>query len=224
MAKILVIEDDASMLDTLRALLKAERHSVDCVESADEAMEYIRAYEYDVLIVDWEMPGMTGVEFVDKFRAKGGQAPVIMLTAKSAVDDRVTGLDSGADYYLTKPFERKALLAFIRASLRRSPEPESDTIHFGNLQFKPASSDVLCGERTITLSQKEALVLKLFLEHTDRIITHKELEIAGWSGEDVSSGAIRVFLTGLREKLQAIGANMKILSVRGYGYRIEPGS
>ncbi|MBX9696020.1 MAG: response regulator transcription factor, partial [Cyanobacteria bacterium] len=172
----------------------------------------------------WEMPEMSGIQFIEKFRARGKKAPVIMLTGKSATDDKISGLDCGADYYLTKPFERKGLLAFIRASLRRSPEPESGSVHFGNLEFKPVSSEAICDGHSVTLSSKEAVVLKLFIDHSDRLITHKELEVAGWSGSDVSSGTIRTFLTGLREKLQSIGANTKISSVRGYGYRIESNS
>ncbi len=221
MAKILIIEDDLDTLESLKALLKSERHSVDCVVSADEAIEYVRTYQYDVFIVDWEMPGMTGLEFIRRYREKGGSTPVIMLTGKSATDEKVSGLDSGADYYLTKPFEGKALLSFIRASLRRSPEIESEVVKIGNLQFLPSSCEALCEGKSVTLSQKEAAVLKLFLQNPERIITHQELEHAGWSGSDVSSGTVRVFLTALREKLQSIGADTKILSVRGYGYRVE---
>lgn len=221
MAKILVVEDDQSTLDALKQLLTSERHSVDCVESADRAIDFVRTYQYDLFIVDWEMPGMTGIEFVRKFRDNGGAAPIIMLTGKSATDEKVSGLDSGADYYLTKPFDSKALLSFIRAGLRRSPQIVSDVIAFGNLQLKPSSAEVVCEGQSVTLSNKEAAVLKLFMQHSDRIISHQEIESAGWSGSTVSPGTLRTFLTSLREKLQSIGATIKILNVRGYGYRIE---
>lgn len=220
MAKILIIEDDLDTLESLKVLLKAERHSVDCVTSADEAIDFVRTYQYDVFIVDWEMPGMTGLEFIRRYREKGGSTPVIMLTGKSATDEKVLGLDSGADYYLTKPFEGKALLSFVRASMRRSPEIESEIIKLGNLQLRPSSCESSCEGRSVALSQKEAAVLRLFMQNPERIITHQEIEHAGWSGSDVSSGTVRVFLTALREKLQSIGADTKILSVRGYGYRV----
>ncbi len=221
MAKILIVEDDPETLETLKSFLSAERHSVDSAPRADEAMDFVLTYEYDVLIVDWEMPGMTGIDFIQKFRANGGNTPVIMLTGKSATDEKISGLDSGADYYLTKPFEGKALLSFIRASMRRAPEIAPDTIVVGNVHLQPTSSEVTCDGRSVTLSIKESAVLKLLMLNKDRIVSHEELQRAGWSEQEVPSGTIRVFLTALREKLQKIGATTKILSVRGYGYRIE---
>lgn len=221
MAKILIVEDDPETLETLKSFLSGERHSVDSVPRAHEALDFVQIYEYDVLIVDWEMPGMTGIEFIEKFRANGGNTPVIMLTGKSATDEKISGLDSGADYYLTKPFEGKALLSFIRASMRRAPELAVDMIVVGNLQLHPSAAEVSCNGNSVTLSNKEAAVLRLLMNNPDRIVSHEELQRAGWSDTDVPSGTIRVFLTALREKLQSIGATTKILSVRGYGYRIE---
>jgi len=220
-AKILIVEDDPATLEALKSFLSAERHSVDSAPRAAEAIDFIRTYEYDVLIVDWEMPGMTGIEFIEKFRANGGNTPVIMLTGKSATDEKISGLESGADYYLTKPFEGKALLSFIRASMRRVAEITVDMIVVGNLELHPSSAEVTCDGKSVTLSNKEAAVLRLLMKNPERIVSHEELKRAGWADADVPSGTIRVFLTALREKLQSIGATNKILSLRGFGYRIE---
>ena len=221
MAKILIVEDDPDTLDTIKNFLSAERHSVDTAPSADDAIQFVRTYEYDLLIVDWEMPGMSGVDFIKQFRAGGGNTPAIMLTGKSATDEKVHGLDSGADYYLTKPFEGKALLSFIRAGMRRVPEIKTDVVTAGGLELRPSSAEIFFNGHSASLSNKEVSVLKLLMENPDRIISHEELQNVGWSGSDVSSGTIRVFLTALREKLQLLGSSMKILSVRGYGYRLE---
>lgn len=210
------------MLEGLRRLLQAERHSVDCVSTADDGMRFLETYEYDALVVDWEMPGMSGVELIRRYRAGGGNAPVLMLTGKSATSEKVTGLDSGADYYLTKPFDAPVLLSFLRASLRRSPEIQQSSYSVAGLELREASSEACFARQCVNLTAKEVAVLKLLIQHQDRIISHEELKSHGWPGEgDVSGGSIRVFLTALREKLQSVGAPVRILSVRGYGYRLE---
>jgi two-component system, OmpR family, manganese sensing response regulator len=217
MAKILVIEDNIETLEALRNVLQSERHSVDCVPSAIEALDFIKTYQYDVLVVDWEMPGMSGIELIKTYRSAGGSAPILMLTGKTATPDKVSGLDSGADYYLTKPLVGAELLSFIRASMRRTLAGESSIFRYGNLELNPDSATVVCD------NSKEISVLKLLIEHSQRIVTHDELKQAGWPNtDDVPAGTIRVFLTSLREKLQGVGADIRILSVRGYGYRIAP--
>jgi two-component system, OmpR family, manganese sensing response regulator len=222
MAKILVIEDNIETLDALRNVLQSERHSVDCVPSANEALDFIKTYQYDVLVVDWEMPGMSGIELIRTYRANGGKSPVLMLTGKTGTPDKISGLDSGADYYLTKPLVGAELLSFIRASLRRAPADEVNVLRFGDIELNPDSALVNCAGKSISLSVKEIAVLKLLIEHSKRIVTHEELKQAGWPDEDeVPAGTVRVFLTSLREKLQGLGAEIRILSVRGYGYRLD---
>lgn len=223
MAKILIIEDHPETRESLRSLLVSDRHVVDAVDCADEGMEYLRSYQYDALIVDWEMPGMTGLEFVRHYRVNGGKAPVLMLTGKSTTPDKVSGLDSGADYYLTKPFVGKELLGYLRASLRRTDAfGAAEAVTFKNVELRIDGAECRVGERSVSLSAKESAVLRLLMVNPSRIISHDEVRLAGWPGEpDVSAGTIRVFLTGLRDKLQELQAELRILSVRGYGYRVE---
>ena len=222
MAKILLVEDNPETLEALKDILQTERYTVDCVPTGNEALDFLEIYQYDVLIVDWEMPGITGVELVKTYRDRGGKTPVIMLTAKSATPDKISGLDSGADQYLTKPIERDELLGFIRASLRRIPVTEPICLRFANLELNLTSAKASCGSCEFTLSAKEISILQTLIENCRRIVTHEELRGAGW-GEtpDVPEGTVRVFLSTLREKLQGLGARLKIVSVRGFGYRLE---
>lgn len=221
MAKILVVEDSLETLGALKSLLQSERHTVDCVPSADEALAFIEMYQYEVLIVDWEMPGMTGIELIQKYRSIGGVAPVLMLTGKASTPDKISGLDCGADYYLTKPFDGAELLGFVRASLRRAPLGDAEVIKFADLELNPSAAQVVCGTLSLQLSAKELAVLQVLMANITRIVSHEELRGAGWPDEpSIPSGTVRVFLSALREKVQGIGAKVRILSVRGYGYRL----
>ncbi|MBX9690367.1 MAG: response regulator transcription factor [Candidatus Obscuribacterales bacterium] len=222
MAKILIVDDNDETRAAIKDLLLQERHNADEVSTAIEAWDFIETYDYDLLIFDWEMPKMSGVELLQKYRASGGKTPVIMLTGRNSTPDKISGLDFGADNYVTKPFESEVLLSLIRATLRRSPEPELKTIKCGDLDLNPESSQVSCGSNTATLSSKEAVVLRLLLENSQRLISHEEIKACGWSdAPDTASGTIRVFLTGLREKLTKLGSKLQILNVRGYGYQIK---
>ncbi len=224
MAKILAVDDNSDILDCVKDVLKSERHSVDVALSADEAWQFIQTYEYDLFIFDWEMPLLSGVELLRKYRASGGKTPVVMLTAKDTVMDKIEGLDSGADNYLTKPFDSDELLGFVRAMLRRHPDAaqSSVSLRYGDLELKEASNQVICGSKSSTLSGKELLVLKLLIENSNRLIGHEELRSVAWpDSPETSSGTVRVFLTALRDKLKSIGSEAKILSVRGYGYQIS---
>lgn len=222
MAKILIVEDNVETMEAIRSILETERHVPDCTSSAEDGWDFIKTYEFDLMIFDWEMPGMSGVELLRKFRATGGKTPVIMLTGRSATPDKISGLDSGADAYLTKPFEREVLLSMIRAILRRSPAEESDSITFADLKLTPASSEVSCKDKSADLSAKEVAALRLLMENAGRIITHEELRAAAWpDSADVSSNTVRVFLSSIREKLSSIGSTIQILSIRGYGYQLK---
>lgn len=222
MAKILVVDDNQEIREIIRDLLLIERHSVDCTQSAAEAWEFIKTYEYDVFIFDWEMPEMSGIELLQKYRKTGGQTPVVMLTGRNTTPDKITGLDLGADIYLTKPIDHVELLGFIRAILRRTPQEKKDLLICGDLELSTASSAVSCAGKSIQLSSREVAVLNVLLSNADRLVAHEELKSAAWSDStDTSAGAIRVFLTSLRDKLSSIGSKIQILNVRGYGYQIK---
>ena len=222
MAKILLIEDDDETRHAVKSILELERHTLDCASSAEEGSDFIKTYLYDLFIFDWEMPGMSGVELLRKYRSGGGKTPVVMLTGRYTVPDKISGLDSGADNYLTKPFEADVLLSVVRSILRRTPVVETERILFAGLDLKPASSAVFCGDKSAELSNKELVVLTLLLENTERIVSHDELKACAWvDNPDVSSGAVRVFLSSLREKLTNIGSNIQIVSIKGYGYQLK---
>lgn len=222
MAKVLIVDDDKDTRELVRDILLQERHGVDCCSSADEAWDFIKTYNYDVLIFDWEMPGMTGPELLQKYRQSGGATPVIMLTARTSSPDKVKGFDSGADRYLTKPIDHLELNGFIRAVLRRAPIDEPTSISCGDLELSAQSSTVSCNGNSVQLSKRESDVLALLLSNHQRIIAHEELRAIAWTDSvDISSSTVRVFLTSLREKLSSIGSRIQILNVRGYGYQIK---
>lgn len=221
MVKILVIEDNARMLQAIRDVLASEHHTVDCVNNAKDAMHLLSSFTYDVMIVDWEMPDMSGVEFIKDFRSGGGNTPVLMLTGRSATSDKVFGLDCGADYYLTKPLDSMELLGFVRASLRRTPQPTEQSLQFLDLELQVGSATVRRADQEIKLTAKELAVLKFLLENAQRIVTYDQLNNAGWPEDpEPQINKMRVFLTALREKLQSVGSKLRIMSVRGVGYRI----
>ena len=165
---------------------------------------------------------MSGVDLLKKYRAGGGTTPVIMLTGKTDTPDKIAGLDSGADNYLTKPFGSEELLAHVRATLRRTPDPVVRTVNFGDLCLDEASSTVRCGDKSSTLSSRELMVLKILMDNKNSIVSHDQLRVRAWpDSPDLAPNTMRVFLTGLRDKLASIGSNSKILSARGYGYQIK---
>ena len=222
MAKILVVDDNQDTLEVIKDLLQAERHTVDCSQSAVAAWDFIKTYTYDVFVFDWEMPEMSGTELLQKYRSSGGQTPVLMLTGRDATRDKITGLDSGADAYLTKPIDPEELLGFIRALLRRTPQGKTDLKVCGDLELSVCASSVTCGGKTAPLSARELAVLDVLLGNANRLISHDELKAVAWSDSpEISSGAVRVFLTGLRDKLNSIGSRIQILNVRGYGYQVR---
>jgi two-component system, OmpR family, response regulator ArlR len=221
-AKILVVEDDAETIEAIRSVLEHERHAVDCANSADLGWDFARMYEYDLMIFDWEMPGMTGVELLRKLRAAGSTTPVVMLTGRSGTSNIVSGLDSGADNYLTKPFDGDVLLSVVRANLRRKPQSEVSGIKCEDLELFPDAASVSCGGKQCSLTNREVVALKLLFENASRIITHDELRLTVYPDNiDISPTALRMFLSNLREKLSSIGSRIQLINVRGYGYQLR---
>ena len=222
MAKILLVEDNEENRSAIKTILESERHILDCASSADEGWGFIKTYTYDLMIFDWEMPGMSGVELLNKYRSEGGRCSVIMLTGRDSTPDKLTGLDSGADNYLTKPFEGEILLSVVRATLRRTPTENPKDVSFADIIIRPLSSSVQCAGKEIALSAKELAVLVLLAQNSDRIVSQDELKAAAWNdGSNPTPGAIRVFLSSLREKLNSIGSMIQILSIKGYGYQAK---
>ena len=216
--RLLIIEDDEVLGDGMRAVLAQQGFDVDWLQDGLAGDSALREEGYDLVILDLNLPGLSGPEVLQRLRAAGGTIPVLVLTARSEVSDRVSALDGGADDYLVKPFDVDELCARIRALHRRSLGQVSTRLCIGELTLDTMARNVLVGERSVTLSSREFEVLQLLMENVGRVLSRRRLEEAvyGWSNE-VESNAVEVHIHHLRKKL---GTN-PIRTVRGVGYIIE---
>ena len=232
--RILVVEDDAAVRDSLARTLRFEGHQVDIAEDGLEALDAVKAAEPDAMILDVSMPRLDGLHTCRLLRADGVILPILMLTARDSVGDRVAGLDAGADDYLVKPFALQELLARLRALLRRSvlttppaaPSPvEGEWLTFADVRLHPATREVWRGDRPLRLTRTEFAILEAFLSHPRQVLTRAALFEQVWGydfGE--SSNSIHVYLGYLRRKLEADGESRLLHTVRGVGFvlREEP--
>lgn len=219
--KILVIEDERLLADSLKILLESKGFDVEVAYDGESGSEYAQLGIYDLLILDVMMPKMNGYELARQVRAKRCAVPILMLTAKSDVLDRVEGLNAGADYYLTKPFDTRELLACINALLRRQGE-EVDVMTFGNTTLDLTACTLVCGGERVRLSAKEFDVMRLLMQTKDRNIP-KEVLLARVWGYDSNAveNHVEVYVGFLRKKLSSIGSDLRIEAVRRLGYHLE---
>ena len=219
--KILIIEDEVMLANSLKALLEGKGFSVEAVYDGESGAEYAELGVYDLLILDVMMPKLNGIEVARRVRAKRCTTPILMLTAKSDLEDRISGLNAGADYYLTKPFDSRELLACINALLRRQGN-QIDELCFGNTALDLGSGMLICGEKRVRLSAKEFDVMRFLLQAQDRNIS-KEVILARVWGYDSNAveNHVEVYVGFLRKKLASIGSNIKIVSIRRLGYHLE---
>jgi len=209
---------------SLHRALNLERYDVDLAEDGREALELIAAARYDAVVLDVSMPTLDGLEACRRLRAAGDRTPVLMLTARDAVDDRVAGLDAGADDYLVKPFALRELKARLRALLRRVDGP-TDELRFGDLRLEPATRDVWRGERRLELSRTEYGLLELFLRHPRQVLERSTVFEQVWGYDfGATSNVLGVYMGYLRRKTEAAGEPRLLHTVRGVGYilREEP--
>ena len=222
MAKILVVEDDKDTLATLALLLRADHHTVDEVAEGGAAEGYMQRFVYDLIVLDWELPGISGVDLLKGLRLRGARVPVLMLTGRSMTVDKVAGLDSGADGYLTKPFDADVLRAAVRALLRRTPESERQLLSFKDLQLVLDQCLLKCGEKSAVLSSTEFEVARLLFENQTRILSPLEFSAKIWGESSESVGSnIRTRLSRLRDKIGEVGSTVRIVGVKGFGYRLD---
>ena len=219
--KILIIEDEKLLADSLKVLLGAKGFTVDAVYDGETGAGYAELGIYDLLILDVMMPGMDGYQVARQVRAKRFGTPILMLTAKSDILDRVEGLNAGADYYLTKPFDTRELLACINALLRRQGE-QVDTLCYGNTTLDLAAGTLSSGKERVRLSAREFDVMRLLMQTQDRNIP-KEVLLARVWGYDSNAveNHVEVYVGFLRKKLRSIGSNLRIAAVRRLGYHLE---
>jgi DNA-binding response OmpR family regulator len=219
--KILLIEDEKLLADSLKTLLTAKGFQVEVVYDGESGAEYAELGIYDLLILDVMMPGLNGYQVARRVRAKRCAVPILMLTAKSDLMDRIEGLNAGADYYLTKPFDTRELLACINALLRRQGG-QVDTLRFGNTELDLGTSILHCGENSVRLSAREFDVMRALLQAGDRI-TSKEMLLARVWGYDSNAvdNHVEVYIAFLRRKLISIGSDVTIETQRRMGYYLE---
>ena len=219
--KILIIEDEKLLADSLKALLEKKGFDVECVYDGESGAEYAETVVYDLLILDVMMPKMDGFEVARSVRAKRCGTPILMLTARSGLEDRIRGLNAGADYYLTKPFDTRELLACVNALLRRQGG-QVDELSLGNTALDLSSCTLICGENSVRLSAKEFDIMRFLLQSKDAVLS-KEVILAKVWGYDSNAveNHVEVYVGFLRKKLAAIGSNVRIEAVRRLGYRLE---
>ena len=219
--KLLLAEDERELSGAVVRVLKHNNYTVDAVYDGAEALEYLTYGEYDGVILDIMMPKADGLTVLRTIRAQGNNVPVILLTAKSEVDDRVEGLDAGADDYLSKPFAMKELLARIRAMTRRKNDVIS-TYTVGNLTLNPKQFTISADKGEIRLSGKEFQMMEMLVKKGNVLIsTEKFMESVWGYDSEAEINGVWVYISSLRKKLQSIGANVNIKAVRGLGYRLE---
>lgn len=220
--KLLLAEDEPAMAEAVTDILEYHRYQVDVVYDGKEALDYIHAGGYDGIIMDIMMPGMTGLEVLTQIRREGYRTPVLLLTAKSQIEDRIEGLDAGADDYLPKPFAMGELLARIRAMLRRREEYQPDVREFGDLVLDSGSSELRCGDRKVTLPKVEYQMMEvLMLNHGIYLSSEDLLEKVWGYDTDADIGAVWVYISYLRKRIAAVGSGVRITAKRNIGYTLS---
>lgn len=219
--KILVVEDEVLLADSIKSLLERKGFEVECVYDGESGKEYAETGVYDLLILDVMMPRMDGCQVARRVRADRCGTPILMLTARSGLEDRIEGLNAGADYYLTKPFDSRELLACVNALLRRQGAEVNELV-LGNTSLDLSSCMLLCGERSVRLSAKEFDVMRFFLQSKNSVLS-KEMILARVWGFDSNAveNHVEVYVGFLRKKLQKIGSNVRIEAIRRLGYHLE---
>jgi DNA-binding response OmpR family regulator len=221
--RILLVEDDPEQLEPLQGVLSEAGYIVDGVEDGEIAQWLLSSKEYDLLILDWMLPTISGLSLCRQYRQAGKTAPVLMLTAKDTTPDKVTGLDAGADDYLVKPADLVELLARVRALARRSPLWQGEILSLVDLQLHLTTLTLERGDASVELSPREAQLLEYLMRHPNQVLTRNQIEEALWEwGMEPESNALTVLVRKLRHRLQLVGAEDWIKTVYGMGYSLKP--
>jgi two-component system response regulator MprA len=221
--KILVVDDERAVRESLRRALELEGYEIELAEDGAQALERLAAEaEPDAMVLDILMPGVDGLEVSRTLRRKGSKLPILMLTARTQVEDRVEGLDAGADDYLTKPFALEELLARVRALLRRTSDGSGETLHFADLELDPGTREVTRGGERIELTRTEFSLLELFLLNPRQVLTRSLIFERVWGYDfGFASNSLDVYIGYLRRKTEAGGKPRLIHTVRGVGYALR---
>ena len=223
--RVLIVEDEVRLAETLRDLLELEHYAADISHDGESGLDNALSDIYDLVILDVMLPKKDGFSILRELRRAGKTVPVLMLSARSELSDRVEGLDCGADYYLTKPFEPKELLACVRMLTRRQPEQRlSNALEFGDLRLELDSMQLSCGERSVRLSRKEFDMMELLMRSREMVLTKESLLLKIWGYEsDAEDNNVEVYISFLRKKLEHLRSRVKIKTIRMVGYCLEEG-
>ena len=220
--RILLAEDEKEMSNALVAILKHNNYSVDAVYDGADALEYGLSENYDVIILDIMMPKLSGIEVLEKLRGNGIHTPILMLTAKTQIEDRILGLDKGADDYLSKPFAMGELLARVRAMSRRKSEFTPNLITTGNISLNKENFELSNDKASLRLGNKEFQMMEMLMSNPKRLISTEQFMERIWGFDsEAEINVVWVYISYLRRKLESLDANVKIKAVRGMGYSLE---
>ena len=222
MAKILFVDDDHAFAEGIVSWLKASSHTVDFVDNGEDALQLLKVSLWDIVILDWQMEGISGSEVIDKFRRAGGNTPIILLTGRTDISSKIHGLDVGADDYIVKPVNPTELAARIRVLLRRSDTLMSNVLKRGDLKIESDTGRVLIKGKIARFTKREFAVLEFLVRHPDRAFSAQEILDSVWSADsERSPDAVRQVIRTLRRKLETEGVGDLIKSKPGGGYTIE---
>lgn len=224
MAKLLLIEDDAGLCRMIRDWLAIEHHNVEVVNDGKDGLEKLKFYSYDMVILDWQLPGMEGVDVLREYRNNGGVTPILMLTGKDKIVDKEAGFEAGADDYLTKPFHMKELSARVRALLRRPPALVADSLKRGDLELDRGNHSVKRDGEQIRLLPREFALLEFLMRHPGQVFSADALLNRVWASEsDATVDALTTCIKRLRKKVDVEGKQSIIRTIHGVGYKLDIG-
>ena len=220
--KLLFAEDDRDLSRAVKTLLEHSGYSVDAVFNGDDAVDYAEACNYDGIILDWMMPGRDGISVLQALRTKHSMVPCLILTARDSVEDKVTGLDAGADDYLAKPFSTQELLARVRAMLRRRTTFVPDVVSFGDLELDKNTLELRSGKQSVRLNAKAYQLMEMLMERPRTVLSVQQImdKVWGWDSE-AEINVVWVNISFLRKKISELGAHVEIHATRGLGYSLE---
>ena len=222
--KLLYAEDERAMSEAVSDILSYHKYSVDAVYDGQDALDYARNETYDGIILDVMMPKMSGFEVLRQLRAEGINTPVLLLTAKAEVEDRIEGLDLGADDYLPKPFAMGELLARVRAMLRRREEFTPNILKVGDLSLNQQSAELSCGDKSVVLPKLEYKLMELLMLNRGICLSTEDMLVKVWGYDtDAEIGVVWVYISYLRKRLAALGSGVEIRARRGVGYLLSAG-
>lgn len=219
---VLVVEDERNLADAIVKILEDEGYNAEATYDGKAGLTCAKSGLYDAIVLDVMLPGMSGYDVVNKMRHAGVSTPVLMLTARTSTEDKVRGLDSGADDYMTKPFEAPELLARLRALTRRRGDVLIDEIKFADIKLDLNTHDLSCGEKSVHLSGKEFEVLSILMGSSSRVVSKQDLLTRVWGTDgEASENSVEAYVSFIRKKLSHIGSKVQVTTLRMLGYRLE---